>query len=44
VSEETAMRLKRLGSFGQSYDDVINEALDELEELVEHDDEEVDLK
>ena len=38
------MRLKRLGSFGQSYDDVINEALDELEELVEHDDEEVDLK
>lgn len=44
ISEETNKRLKKLGEFGQSYNDIISEALDELEQVVDHDEEEVDLK
>lgn len=44
ISEKTAKRLKKLGEFGQTYDDVVSEALDELEQLIDHDDEEVELK
>jgi len=35
ISDETVKRMKELGTFGQSYDDLINEALDALEDLEE---------
>jgi hypothetical protein len=44
VSVKTIMRLKRLGEFGQTYEDVIIEALDEYEKSADFDDEQVELK
>jgi len=44
ISDETDKRLKKLGEFGQTYDEVISEALDELEKNIEFDEEEVELK
>ena len=40
ISEKTQKRMKELGDFGQSYDDLVNEALDALEEQLEEDEDE----